>query len=352
MAFDRMTDSAVDADWTDELLPGTTLLRGQYRIGKFLNSGGFGITYLAKDSLNRDVVLKECYVAAFCRRSQISVRARSESSKPHLQTVIRSFLNEAQTIASLSHPNIVQVHQVFEDNDTAYMALDYIKGYDLLEIIDEKKAPLTPQLIVAMARKLISAIGHIHDQQLLHCDISPDNVCVRTSDGEPILIDFGAARKSASGIGQKHSGFSQVKDGYSPYELYSTGGTCGPWSDIYSLGATLYHAVSGAAPVDCQSRLSAIVERRPDPLKPLAGRIRGYPPGFLESIDKAMRIKQAERHQSAQDWLGMLVAPRPPRDRAVVLLRRVASTASLGRQVENRVLTARVRWAQVSLAQV
>lgn len=318
-------------------MPGTALLRGQYRIGTFLNSGGFGITYLAKDSLNRDVVLKECFVAAFCRRSHISVRARTESSKPHLQTVIRSFLDEAQTIASLSHPNIVRVHQVFEDNDTAYMSLDYIKGHDLLDIIDEKKASLTPRMIVSMARKLVSAVGHIHDRQLLHCDISPDNICVRSADGEPILIDFGAARKSVGGVGQKHSGFSLVKDGYSPYELYSSDGTCGPWSDFYSLGATLYHAVSGAAPVDCQSRLSALVERRPDPLKPLAGQFEGYPPGFLESIDKAMSVKPADRHQSAQEWTRMLGVTTAPRDRAIVLLRRAATTASPVVEVESRV---------------
>jgi serine/threonine protein kinase len=329
MAFDRSTDDDNDADLDDVLLPGTALFHGQYRVGAFLNSGGFGITYLAKDNLNRDVVLKECFVPTFCRRSQTRVRARSEANKPHLEKAIRGFMAEAQILAALSHPNIVRVHQVFEDNDTAYMALEYIKGHDLLEIIDEKKASLTPDQIVTMARKLVSAVAHIHDQNLLHCDISPDNICIR-ADGEPVLIDFGSARKTSLGIGQKHTGFSMVKDGYSPQELYATGGTCGPYSDIYSLGASLYHAVMGKAPVDCQSRISAIIEGRPDPVKTLARTVTGYPPGFLAAIDKALAVQPSARHQSAGDWLEAIAPHHANVYRNVALLRRVVVTHPVG----------------------
>jgi serine/threonine protein kinase len=323
MAFDESSDH--DADLDDVLLPGTVLFHGQYRITAFLNSGGFGITYLAKDNLNRDVVLKECFVPTFCRRSQTLVRARSESARPHVQKAIRSFMDEAQILADLSHQNIVRVLQVFEENDTAYMALEYIKGHDLLEIIDEKKAALTPDQIVAMTRKLVSALAHIHDQQLLHCDISPDNICVR-ADGEPVLIDFGSARKTMLGVGQRHTGFSMVKDGYSPQELYATSGPCGPYSDIYSLGASLYHAVMGKAPVDCQSRISAIIEGRPDPVKTLARTVTGYPPGFLAAIDKALAVQPSARHQSARDWQEAIAPHHANAYRNVALLRRVVVT--------------------------
>lgn len=334
MALDRLSGFEGDIGTVDELVPGTGLFHGQYRITKFLNSGGFGITYLARDSLNREVVLKECFADAFCRRSQSRVIARSESSKTPMEGIMRGFLNEAHTLATLSHPNIVGVHQVFEDNNTAYMTLDYINGHDLLEIIDEKKARLTPAQIVSMARKLISAVAHIHDRQLLHCDISPDNICVRP-DGEPVLIDFGAARKCPAGIGLKHEGISLVKDGYSPHELYSDDGSCGPFSDIYSLGATLYHAVSGVAPAECQGRLTALVEKRPDPLKPLAGSVRGYPAGFLESIDKATAVRPSARHQSAQDWLKLLSVATVRPDRSVVLIRRSnATTAPAPRPIQ------------------
>ncbi|MDZ4088661.1 MAG: serine/threonine-protein kinase [Tabrizicola sp.] len=320
MAFDT-SDTLNRSDLSDELLPGTALFHGQYRIVRYINSGGFGITYLAKDSLDREVVIKECFSSTFCRRTETRVRARSLSTRDNMQRIVKSFLNEARSLASLKHPNVVGVHQVFEDNDTAYMAMDYIRGHDLLEIVDEKKATLPPDQIVTIAGKLVSAIGYIHGRGLLHCDISPDNIFV-TPDGEPILIDFGAARRSAAGEAQKYSGLSVVKDGYSPHELYAAGGNSGPWSDIYSLAASLYHAISGTAPENCQSRLSAMAEKRPDPCRPLAGRITGYPAGFLDSIDRAMAVVPAARFQKAEDWQRILPQPEA-KDRKVVLLRRL-----------------------------
>ncbi len=320
MAFDT-SDTLTRPECCDELLPGTTLFHGQYRITRYINSGGFGITYLAKDSLDRDVVIKECFSSSFCRRTETRVRARSQSTRDHMARIVKSFLNEARSLAGLRHPNIVGVHQVFEDNDTAYMALDYIRGYDLQEIVDEKKATLTAEQIVVMAGKLVAAIGYIHDRGLLHCDISPDNIFLNDV-GEPILIDFGAARRSAAGEAQKHSGLSVVKDGYSPHELYTPGGNSGPWSDIYSLAASLYHAITGRAPENCQNRLAALAEKRPDPCQPLAGRMPGYPAGFLESIDRAMAVVPARRFQSAADWQKALPQAEA-KDRKVVLLRRL-----------------------------
>lgn len=325
MAFDT-SDTLNRADLSDELLPGTSLFHGQYRILRYINSGGFGITYLAKDSLDREVVIKECFSSTFCRRTQTRVRARSLSTRDHMQRIVKSFLNEARSLAGLKHPNIVGVHQVFEDNDTAYMAMDHIRGHDLLEIVDEKKATLAPDQIVTIAGKLVSAIGYIHGRGLLHCDISPDNIFV-TPDGEPILIDFGAARRSAAGEAQKYSGLSVVKDGYSPHELYAAGGNSGPWSDIYSLAASLYHAITGSAPENCQSRLSAKAEKRPDPCRPLAGRVAGYPAGFLESIDRAMAVIPAARFQQAEEWQRVLPQPEA-KDRKVVLLRRLVPTGA------------------------
>ena len=336
MAFDRSSDHAHDTDLADVLLPGTALLFGQYRVGTFLNAGGFGITYLAKDSLDRDVVLKECFAPDLCLRRGTSVLPRSRNSTANLQKVLTGFRNEAQVLASLSHPNIVRIHQVFDDNGTAYMALDHIKGHDLLEIVDEKKATLTPGQIVAMARKLISALAHVHDRQILHCDISPDNICVR-QDGEPVLIDFGSARAAGPAPGQTELGLAMVKDGYSPHELYNTNGSLGPWTDIYSLGASLYHAITGKAPVDCQRRLSAKAEGRDDPLAPLVGTAVGYPASFLASVDKAMSVKANARHQTARDWLKTLspfaASPDRPATRCVVLFRRSAAPAVAGDRI-------------------
>jgi serine/threonine protein kinase len=321
MAFDT-TEILAQTDFGDELLPGTSLFHGCYEITRFINSGGFGITYLATDSLGRDVVIKECFSSTFCRRAQTRVRARSAGTRDHMSKIIRSFLNEAQSLAKLKHANIVGVHQVFEDNDTAYIAMDYIKGHDLLEIIEQNRADLTPGMIVRMTAKLISAVGYIHDNQLLHCDISPDNIFV-TPTGDPILIDFGAARRTAAGAVEKYSGLSVVKDGYSPHELYTAGGNSGRWSDIYALAASLYHAIAGVAPPNCQSRLAALAEKRPDPCNPLVGSVEGYPKGFLETLDRAMAIMPAARFQSAADWLKAMPQPEARADRKVVLVRRV-----------------------------
>jgi serine/threonine protein kinase len=323
MAFDT-SEMLTQSDCVDELLPGTSLFYDQYRITRFINSGGFGITYLAKDSLDREVVIKECFSSSFCRRTLSRVRPRSQGTQGHMQKIVKSFLNEARSLAKLSHPNIVRVHQTFEDNDTAYMAMDYIRGYDLLEIIDEKKAELSPAQIVAIAEKLISAIAYVHANELLHCDISPDNIFV-THAGKPVLIDFGAARQSVAGVDQKYSGLSVVKDGYSPHELYTPGGNSGPWSDIYSLAASLYHAITNVAPANCQLRLAALAAKEPDPCKPLAGSVPGYPPGFLESIDRAMAVLPASRFQTAEDWLRVMAKPQDHTEKNVVLLRRVAA---------------------------
>ncbi|NVK13163.1 MAG: serine/threonine protein kinase [Rhodobacteraceae bacterium] len=310
MALNSLVETSVDADQQDDLQPGTTLLHGQYTITRFLNNGGFGITYLAKDSLDRTVVIKECFADAFCRRTNALVSARSRAHQSELKSIIRHFIREAQSLSKLKHPNIVGVHQVFEDNDTAYMAIDYVDGRDLQDILEDQNTVLTPDQITSMTRKLLDAIGYVHDANLLHRDISPDNILL-TAEGEPVLIDFGAAREDTSEDGRKHSALRVVKDGYSPQEFYIAGSEQGPFSDLYALAASLYHVIRGEAPVNGQARLVAIAEQRPDPYEPLAGAVDGYAEGFLEAIDKAMNTKPSMRLQSAEDWLAMLDGKKP-----------------------------------------
>jgi serine/threonine protein kinase len=291
-------------DLVDELAPGTKLLKGQYTITRYLNSGGFGITYLAKDSLDRDVVIKECFPSAFSRRSKTVVAARSRAHTAELRSVVQLFVKEARSLSKIVHPNIVAVHQVFEDNGTAYMALDYVDGLDLQQIIDGQGSMPTPAETVTITEKLLHAIGFIHSNDMLHRDISPDNVLI-SKTGEPVLIDFGAAREQASTSNRAMSALRVVKDGYSPQEFYIAGSEQGPWSDLYALGATFYHMISGEAPVNGQARLAALAEDRPDPYVKLDGRFEGYPPGFLAAIDKALSTLPKQRVQSAVEWLSM-----------------------------------------------
>ncbi|MFZ1727737.1 MAG: protein kinase [Albidovulum sp.] len=309
MGQEKLATAELPLDsFVDELDPGTKLMNGQYTITRFLNNGGFGITYLAKDSLDRDVVIKECFPNAFCRRSQTLVAARSRAHQGELRSVVKLFVQEARNLSKLIHPNIVGVHQVFEDNGTAYMAIDYIKGRDLLQLIEDDSVSLHPEHIVQMARKMISAVGFVHDHSVLHRDISPDNILL-TDTGEPILIDFGAAREQASKKSRALTALRVVKDGYSPQEFYIAGSEQGPWSDLYALAATFYHLICGETPVNGQLRLSALAQGQPDPYIPLAGRIAGYPDGFLEAVDKAMQTLPRNRVQTAQEWLQMLDHP-------------------------------------------
>jgi serine/threonine protein kinase len=291
-------------DLVDELEPGTKLLKGQYTITRYLNSGGFGITYLAKDSLDRNVVIKECFPAAFSRRSKTVVAARSRAHTAELRSVVQLFVKEARSLSKIVHPNIVAVHQVFEDNGTAYMAIDYVDGLDLQQIIDGQGTLPTADEIVVITEKLLHAIGFIHANDMLHRDISPDNVLISKA-GEPVLIDFGAAREQASQAGRAMSALRVVKDGYSPQEFYIAGSEQGPWSDLYALGATLFHLITGEAPVNGQARLAALAEDRTDPYLKLDGRFGGYPDGFLAAIDKALCTLPKQRVQSAQEWLAM-----------------------------------------------
>ncbi len=308
MSHNQAVGTAHDEPQIDGLQPGAKLLRGQYEILRFLSNGGFGITYLARDSLDRDVVIKECYPGALCQRNGDLVEPANPDHKDDLRAIIDLFIQEARNHARLVHPNIVDVHQVFEDNNTAYIAMDLIRGCDLLDYVETPDNKSGPDFIVQVTEKMLSAVSFIHQSGMLHRDISPDNILI-DENGEPILIDFGAAREQAANKSAALLTLRVIKDGYSPHEFYVRGADQGPSSDLYVLAATLYHSISGERPIDGQSRLNAFNNGQEDPYSPLAGRFKGYPDGFLEAIDKAMEVHATDRLQSALDWLRMFRGP-------------------------------------------
>lgn len=291
-----------DASPTEALAPGTVLLNGQYTIERYLASGGFGITYLARDSLERMVVIKECFPEAICSRTNKTVTARSRSHLNEFQSLVDMFVREARSIAKLNHPNIVGVHQVFEDNETAYMALDHIEGRDLLDTIESGAIEMSPDEIKSMLLNILDAVSTVHGQDMLHRDISPDNILIDRR-GVPVLIDFGAAREEASKKSRALSAVMVVKEGYSPQEFYIAGSQQTPCSDLYALAATFFHLITGQAPPNSQSRLAAIASHALDPYSPLKGRIEGYEAEFLEAIDVAMNVFPGDRIQSAIEWI-------------------------------------------------
>ncbi|MEL6572434.1 MAG: serine/threonine-protein kinase [Pseudomonadota bacterium] len=290
-----------------EALPkGATLLDGQFTITKQLSAGGFGITYRAHDNiLHRDVVIKECYSDDYCVRNGRNVVARTEAFEKQWNSITMMFMREARSLARLRHPNIVGVHRAFEENQTAYMALDLIEGHDLFDILESTSNALPPDLVRDILMRLLDAIEKVHEIDLLHRDISPDNILLE-HDGNPVLIDFGAARADASKRTRAVSSLLVVKEGYSPKEFYVAGSIQAPCSDLYALAATFYHMVSGEAPIDSQTRMAAVSTQKPDPCKPLSGRFDAYEPAFLEAIDRAMELLPDDRVQSADDWRNLI----------------------------------------------
>ncbi|WP_375227808.1 serine/threonine-protein kinase [Roseobacter sp. S98] len=308
----RMT-ALEDLVQEDELPTGATLLNGQYEITQHLGRGGFGITYVARNSLDRAFVIKECFPSDMCRRVAGIVEPVDARFDRALNAVRRQFVLEARRMAKLEHPNIVGVHQVFEENNSAYMALDLVAGDDLIDLAENRPELITPAFVRSVLNQMLQALVYTHSHGVLHRDISPDNILV-DDRGHVTLIDFGAASEPA-GVGQ--SGVSRmiaVKDGYSPHEFYTPGAEHDFSSDLYALGATLYHIITGEIAPDCQKRLRAAATGHADPLVPLVGSVTGYDERLLASVDRAMQVSQVDRFRTAHAWQDALdggSAPAP-----------------------------------------
>jgi serine/threonine protein kinase len=283
----------------------------------FLNAGGFAITYVARDSLDRRVVIKECYPAGLCRRNSAGVRAISTTHQDDFETVVHMFGKEARRLAKLIHPNIVGVRDAFEEHGTAYMALEFVEGRDLADIITHEPERLDPARLRAITMQLLDAVAHVHEAGTLHRDISPDNILLRP-DGSPVLIDFGAARDRARRATRALSTLQVVKDGYSPQEFYMQDSEQTAASDLYSLAASLYHAITGAAPACGHERLAMIPEGRADPVKPLFGEVAGYDNAFLHAIDRALSVFARDRLQAVSEWIDILEGRSGARDAEAV----------------------------------
>ena len=278
-------------------LPTGTELVGDYQIQRVLGAGGFGITYLARETpLDRRVTIKEYFPSDFAMREiTLSVQAKSEDCREDYLWGLERFIEEAQTLAKFDHSNIIRVFRYFRANNTAYMVLQFEEGESFKSWLARLgRAPRQAELDQIVG-PLLDALELIHGHDFLHRDIAPDNIIIR-NDGVPVLIDFGSARGEMVQLSKTVSAL--VKPGYSPYEQYAlTGRSQGPWTDIYSLGATLYQAVTGRRPTDSPARIMG------DDYKPAAeGALSSYRPAFLRAIDRALELKVENRPQSIADW--------------------------------------------------
>lgn len=273
----------------------------QYRIEAVLGAGGFGITYKAvHEALQTMAAVKEYFPVdwSYRDRDEVNVLANTQGALPASEAGqdacytwgLERFLNEARILARVNHPNVVRVRDFFEANGTAYIVMDYEDGEPLSRRLQRDKT-LPQEQVLPLLEDLIAALEAVHAQGYLHRDIKPANL-YRRADGRTILIDFGAARQA---LGRRSKSVTSVfSPGYSPIEQYLVDGKgYGAWTDIYAVGAVLYHCVTGTAPVEAPARVLD------DPLKSAAEVAADrYPLALLRLVDRAMAVRPENRFQS------------------------------------------------------
>ena len=267
----------------------------EYRIDSVLGTGGFGLTYLATDSnLKLKVALKEYLPSEFAARSEDStVQPKSGEATESFQWGLQRFMDEARTLASFRHPNIVRVMRFFEANQTGYMVMEFVEGKPLSDWILARR-PLPQVMLLALAGPLLDGLEVIHKSGYLHRDVKPANIFMR-DDGSPVLLDFGSARQL---MGGNQELTAVVSPGYAPLEQYHAHGKQGPWSDLYSFGGVLYWMLTGTKPVEAAARI------RQDILAPAtqAADARVYSAQFLAAVDWALKPNEDERPQSVAEF--------------------------------------------------
>ena len=243
-------------------LPIGTVLQNRYTVGKVLGQGGFGITYIGWDnSLDTPVAVKEYYPASQVNRDCHYTRevfCNGEGAEGLFAHNRERFLKEAKILAKLQNvPGIVRVQNLFGENNTAYIVMEYVEGIDLKHYIRLQNRVLTVQEAFAVLRPVMYALSKVHEAELVHRDISPDNIMIQ-KDGSAKLLDFGAAREVADAEVNKElpqSTEAILKHGFAPMEQYQRRGTLGPWTDVYALCATLYYCLTGKVPADAPERI-------------------------------------------------------------------------------------------------
>ena len=297
-------------------LPVGTLLNGQYLIGRVLGQGGFGITYMAWDQhLSVPVAIKEYYPSGVVHRhSQLGLQIRCENGEsPELFRAHKDrFLKEARMLAKLSDiPQIVQIRNYFSENGTAYIVMEYVKGITLKAYLQKLGRPLTEKEVLDIMEPLLRALQKVHDQHLIHRDISPDNIML-PEDGGIKLIDFGTVGY-LDPSGRSKSTQTVLKPGYAPMEQYNANGRIGPWTDVYAVCASSHYLLTGKVPADVHERMELgeeLTELRKH------GQISRM---LVDTLENGMRLRAANRIQTVEELYDRLYAAsdsRKPKEKS------------------------------------
>lgn len=277
-----------------QLKPGA-VLRDRYLVGRALGQGGFGITYIGRDTvLDIRVAIKEFYPNGFAYRDHdlTHMVTITDSGRDLFHDGKQKFLREAQILARFNEESgVVSVYDFFEENNTAYIVMEYLDGLTLKNYVVSRGKVSAGELF-HMMRPLIQALGKVHEQGIIHRDISPDNIIVMPGD-QLKLLDFGAARE----VGGDRSLSVMLKPGYAPEEQYRSRGKQGPWTDVYALCATMYYCLTGVRPEES-------VERAMNPDSGLATPSSlgaSITPEQENVILRGMAVRNSERYQTMRE---------------------------------------------------
>lgn len=297
-------NNAVNNNVSHQLLAGSVLM-GKYLVGRVLGEGGFGITYIGWDLiLDRKVAIKEFYPQGIVNRelTHHSTVVSCIGKEEFIEKEKEGFIKEAKTMAKLGNiPGIVTMHDVFAQNGTVYIVMDYVEGKTLKAYVKENGNRLSAKTAISLLEPIFGALQKIHEKGLIHRDISPDNIMLRP-DGTAVLLDFGAARQMS--VAGERSLTVNLKHGYAPMEQYQTRGVQGPWTDVYALSATIYRLITGRVPPSAADRI--IEDDLPLP-STLGSDIL---PRQEEALMKGLAIRTADRTLNISElWEGLAQAP-------------------------------------------
>lgn len=291
-------------DLADALAPGATV--GDFTIERLLGQGGFGITYVALDRVfDRKVAIKEFLPTDLARRvSGQKIAPRAANQREAFETGLAEFVREARMLDRLEHRNVVRVRSFFNQNDTAYLVMEYVEGPTLAQLLPDGQTLGCDDLDAFLA-PLLDGLAHVHSRRYLHRDIKPENIILRGGRlADPVLIDFGAARESVGA--RSRSIAALVSAGYTPLEQYSSNLALAPASDIYAVAAVAYRCLSGAAPPPATER--AIEDSALQSFGTLVGRAR--PADYPGALDAALALRLAERPATVDELLARLYPER------------------------------------------
>ncbi|MFA6178311.1 MAG: serine/threonine-protein kinase [Candidatus Methylopumilus sp.] len=287
-----------------------------YEIRKVLNTGGFSFVYIARDKDKNTVAIKEYLPTELALRSDgVNVVVNSAEAASSFRHGLKCFFEEGRALANIDHKNIVRVLNFFRANETVYMVMQYERGKSLQESILHQTELVSENFIRRVFSQLLNGLREVHAQKLLHLDIKPSNIYIRL-DGSPVLLDFGSARQTLTDVQPKLP--PSYTPGFASPEQYFDRKSLGPWSDIYSVGASMYSCIARAAPMAADQRI------KKDILMPATKLGKDhYSQNLLALIDSCLELDHLKRPQSVFALQKSLIEDLPLKPPKPSLLKKI-----------------------------